>query len=172
LEELIIAVLASIIANDFVYSQLNLGSISLFQSRLFRISALALVIFGVIIGIIRIRRRIYTDNSGVGFISMAGKPRCVKDSTMVEEFGVLWRGLYGSSLMAASPGERRIHVEGPFCPDCQTRLKSDTIPKFLIFNNHVWICPGCKQNHSRPGHPHLHDESDYVHNIFERHFKI
>ena len=106
----------------------------------------------------RRRNAIYSDNSAVGTVSFAGKPNYSHETGGMMKYGVAWQGIYGSDTIAPMGGDMRVHVSGPYCPDCATRLDTNTFPKLLIFNNHVWTCADCEKHYSRPNQPHLFDE--------------
>jgi hypothetical protein len=99
--------------------------------------------------------------------STDSEPDNVLDEMVLEDFDVLWHGKYGTSR---GRSRRTVYVEGPFCPEEGRKLKSRTVPKWLLFDEEAWVCPDCGNTYSRST-THYLDEDNVVKDEMEQQFE-
>lgn len=132
---------------------------------------LALVIYGLLSLIIKRRDKLRNKNAPVAFTARR-RPQKVIDKVEIEKFGVKWEGLYGTlrDLPTSGVDDAYVYVDGPYCPEDDTKLKSRTVPKWFVFEENAWVCPHCGSSYSRPTMHYL-DEDNVVEDELERIFQ-
>ncbi|KXA93213.1 hypothetical protein AKJ64_01200 [candidate division MSBL1 archaeon SCGC-AAA259E17] len=110
------------------------------------------------------------NGSGAGLVAVGTDyPKHVQDSQDFQKFGVWWRGTLGRLYRT---GDLYVHMEGPFCPNCATKLSSNKNEKFLgWFTEHTWICPDCEEEYERPK-KFLYKEKNAAKSIAKKKFGI
>ena len=123
------------------------------------------------VGYVRQRREEIVSNNTSRAWVVTSKPKNVEYTSEIEQYGVLWKGLYGTrSQYATSRDDRYVYVEGPFCPEDKTELDRRTVPKWFVFDQRAWVCPLCEKTYPRP-RKHMYNERDNMEKIFERVFE-
>lgn len=132
---------------------------------------LSLVIYGILSLIIRLRKN-RREKNAPPFFTASQKPKKIFYKAEIQEFGVTWKGLYGTlrDLPTSSINDAYVYVEGPYCPDDDTKLKSRTVSKWVFFDETAWVCPHCDCAYSRST-THYLDEDGVVEDKFERIFE-
>lgn len=132
---------------------------------------IVMLIYGLLSLKIKRRDKFRSANAPVAH-TVTKRPRKVIDSIEIEKFGVRWNGLYGT--LRDSPfsgvGDAYVYVDGPYCPEDETKLKSRTVPKWFVFEENAWVCPRCGCSYSRST-THYLDEDNVVEDELERIFQ-
>lgn len=125
LKGLLVGIISDIVVKSLIYFFPSLPSIpKIVQPFWWVFLPIIFTLIFVVLGHIQ-------GNKGGTTLIAAGtrpSPNYVQDELGLEKFGVLWRGLLGSLYRM---GDLYVHVEGPYCPNCETKLSRDKKRNFF-----------------------------------------
>lgn len=163
------AAIFSLLAAAFpAFSVGNIGTavgLRVLNNLFAQLAVLTITFFIALIGVRRLfewNRERRKPSPGPPIAIVKRPPRNVLWGGFIEKYGVLWRARYGQKRF----GGTFAHIEGPFCPNCGTKLNTGEKTRFIRGKAEVWHCPDCGKDYIRPVEAYL-NEADNVKKVCE-----
>ncbi len=98
------------------------------------------------------RQRPQSDTVDPHSFSAKDKPETVYTTAELEQFDVLWKGAYGKWRSAdySANDTAYTYVHGPYCPHDEHALAIQTVTKWVVLTEHVWVCDACDRTYPYP----------------------
>jgi hypothetical protein len=169
---LLTTVLAELLGISERVSPVDMGVMNNFWVRVVGITLIVAILIYVVLYLINKRRKGLRNENAPSAFTVVEPPKTVYDQIELEEFGVFWKGKYGTfrEYPYNSRDDPYVYVEGPYCPEDGQKLKSRTVPKWFVFTERAWVCPNCNKIYSRPTMHYL-DEDRVVEDEMEQIFQ-
>ena len=107
------------------------------------------------------RNTVSTESAEPHSFSSKEQPKKVLTTVKIEQFGVTWKGKYGTWIEPeiVDAIDPYVYAHGPYCPHDGHGLRVGTVTKQVVRTELAWICDACDRTYTYPEDG-LSDESE------------
>lgn len=98
------------------------------------------------------QNNVSTDAPEPHSFSSKEQPKKVLTTVEIEQFGVTWKGQYGTWIEPeiVDAVDPYVYAHGPYCPHDGQGLRVGTVTKQVVRSELAWICDACDRTYPYP----------------------